>query len=156
MWTAPLYGAWSPRAGAVRPTRCGPERLELAAPPLARENSAIGFRPARPPTQVLRWSGGEPCHGIGRRNNVADAVDCLAGLERRPINHCGVPRSPPHTMPVCITGYCNPSVSNRFAYVSFPLWRRLRRRSAVLRAGRDGVLATRLTRFWRGAPAHAR
>lgn len=31
-----------------------------------------------------------------------------------------------------------------------PLWRRLRRHSAVSRIGRGGVLAARLTRFWRG------
>ena len=40
----------------------------------------------------------------------------LARLNAR--NHRGPPR-PPHPIPVCITGYCNPSVSNRFAYVSF-------------------------------------
>jgi hypothetical protein len=90
VWTAPLYGAWSPEAGAVRPTTMRAGTAGGGSTPARAGEQRNRFPACAAADTGVALVGREPCHSIGRRNNVADAVDCLAGVERRPINHCGV------------------------------------------------------------------
>jgi hypothetical protein len=71
----------------------------------------------------------------------------LARLNAR--NHRGPPSPPAHHSGLHHR-VLQPECFQQVRLCLLPLWRRLRRHSAVSRVGRGGVLAARLTRFWRG------